>query len=187
VQTTETAAAFADHYETLQLSRNADEDTIQRVFRLLAQRFHPDNQQTGSEERFRLIHEAYVVLSDPEKRASYDARHESIRRERWRFAAQGAPQDNDFAMEQHYRYIVLEILYSRRRSDPDHPGLSQLDLAQLVGRPREHLEFTLWYLVQKKFLMRGDQSSVFITADGVDWVEANTTDSLKRRRLTDHH
>ena len=38
------------------------------VYRLLAQRFHPDNHETGSEAKFRQIHEAYSVLSDPEKR-----------------------------------------------------------------------------------------------------------------------
>ena len=36
-----------DYYETLQISPNADPDTIHRVYRLLAQRFHPDTQETG--------------------------------------------------------------------------------------------------------------------------------------------
>ena len=48
-----------DHYETLQISPNADPDTIHRVYRLLAQRFHPDNQETGDTARFRQITEAY--------------------------------------------------------------------------------------------------------------------------------
>jgi len=42
-----------DHYEVLQLSRNADIDTIRRVFHVLAQRYHPDNKETGDEEKFR--------------------------------------------------------------------------------------------------------------------------------------
>ena len=70
------ATTPADYYEALQISPNADPDTIQRVFRLLAQRFHPDNQETGNESRFRLLHEAYVTLNDPEKRAQYDVRHQ---------------------------------------------------------------------------------------------------------------
>src|SRR5690348_10209117 len=41
-----------DYYEVLQVSRNADSDTIHRVFHLLAQRYHPDNRDTGSHERF---------------------------------------------------------------------------------------------------------------------------------------
>ena len=43
----------ADHYEVLQLSRTADVDTIRRVFHVLAQRYHPDNRETGNQEKFR--------------------------------------------------------------------------------------------------------------------------------------
>ena len=60
-------SAKQDHYEVLQISKNADADTIQRVFRLLARRFHPDNPNTGNEARFRQIHEALfgrVVCAD---------------------------------------------------------------------------------------------------------------------------
>jgi DnaJ-class molecular chaperone len=42
-----------DYYETLQISPNAEPETIHRIFRLLAQRFHPDNQETGDSVRFR--------------------------------------------------------------------------------------------------------------------------------------
>ena len=61
-----------DYYEVLQVSATAEPDTIHRVYRLLAQRFHPDNQESGSPDRFHQIHEAYTVLSDPERRAKYD-------------------------------------------------------------------------------------------------------------------
>ena len=173
-----------DHYETLQISPNADADTVQRVFRLLAQRFHPDNQDTGDEARFRQIHEAYLVLNDPEQRAQYDIRHQTLRQERWRFIANGPPADNDFELEQHVRCVVLEILYTRRRTEPDKAGVSNLDLAQMLGMPREHLEFTMWYLAQKKMVTRNDQSSLTITADGVDYVEQNRDVKHPRLRLT---
>lgn len=163
-----------DHYEVLQISKNADQDTVQRVFRLLAQRYHPDNPETGNQEQFRKIHEAYLVLSDAEKRAQYDIFHETFQRERWQFVAAGPPADNDFALEQHLRFVVLEILYSQRRSDADRPSLSNLDLSRLTGRPREHLEFTIWYLIQKDLVARNDQSSLTITAAGIDYVESNT-------------
>ena len=167
------SATAGDHYETLQISKNADHDTVQRVFRLLAQRFHPDNPDTGNEEQFRRLHEAYVVLSDPEKRAQYDIFHETFQKERWQFVAAGPPADNDFALEQHMRFVILEILYSRRRTEPDKPSLSNLDISRLTGRPREHLEFTIWYLIQRELISRNDQSSLTITATGVDFVEAN--------------
>jgi curved DNA-binding protein CbpA len=174
----------ADYYEALQISPNADSDTIQRVYRLLAQRFHPDNQATGNDVQFRLLHEAYLTLSDPEKRAQYDIRHQTAREERWRFVSNAPAPENDFEFEQHLRYTVMEILYSRRRVDPNKPGLSPLDLEQLTGQPREHLEFTLWYLTQKKMLTRTDNSSLAITCEGVDYLEQNSPTRLHRLRLT---
>ena len=54
-----------DHYEVLQVSPRADQDTIQRVFRHLAKRFHPDNAESGDATRFKLIVEAHQILSDP--------------------------------------------------------------------------------------------------------------------------
>src|SRR5579859_7833754 len=61
-----------DYYEFLQISVHADSDTIHRVYRYLAARFHPDNPDTGDPEKFFLLKTAYDVLSDPEKRFAYD-------------------------------------------------------------------------------------------------------------------
>ena len=169
-----------DYYETLQISPNADPDTIQRVFRLLAQRFHPDNKETGDANRFRALHEAYSVLSVPEKRAQYDVHHQALRQERWRFTA-SAGGASDFEIEQQLRCTILEILYARRRAEPGNPSFSSFELCQLTGQPREHLEFTSWYLSQKKFVTRDDQSRLTITADGVDYVEKNRDVNVKRR------
>jgi len=173
----------ADHYETLQISPNAEPDTIHRVYRLLAQRLHPDNSETGNAEQFRRLSEAYQVLCDPERRAQYDVLHSHHRKERWRLVASGADVDNEFEVEQHVRLTALEVLYSRRRTEPDSPGLTTLDLESLIGRAREHLEFTIWYLTQKKYVTRSDNSLLAITADGVDYLEASRRDNVQRRRL----
>jgi DnaJ-class molecular chaperone len=71
---------IVDYYETLQISPNADADLIARVYRLLAQRFHPDNAETGNAARFREVHQAFIVLSEPESRATYDATYERLKR-----------------------------------------------------------------------------------------------------------
>ncbi len=63
-----------DYYEILQLSPNAEAATIERVYRLLAERCHPHKRDTGDLEMFLNLHEAHMVLSDPELRAEYDAR-----------------------------------------------------------------------------------------------------------------
>jgi curved DNA-binding protein CbpA len=172
-----------DYYEILQISPNAEPETVHRVYRLLAQRLHPDNQETGSETRFRQLTEAYEVLSDPQRRAKYDVVHQQQRRERWRLVSSAAQSENDFESEQLARLTVLEVLYTRRRVEPDTPGLFSTELEKLVGRPREHLEFTIWYLIQKKLIARSDNSVLLITADGVEHLEANYQDVLQRRRL----
>ncbi|HET9082352.1 MAG TPA: J domain-containing protein [Trebonia sp.] len=64
-----------DYYEVLGLTRDADDKAVREAFRRLARRYHPDvSAEPGAEERFKEIAEAYSVLSDPGKRASYDAR-----------------------------------------------------------------------------------------------------------------
>jgi curved DNA-binding protein CbpA len=172
-----------DYYEVLQVSTSAEPETINRVYRLLAQRFHPDNLETGNEGRFRLIHEAYTVLSDPEKRARYDVAYEQRRHDRWRLVSTGANAENDFEMEQIVRLTVLEALYTKRRVEPRDPGIFALDLEQMIGRPREHLEFTTWFLVQKKLVTRDDNSRLIITAEGADFLEQNYRANLQRKRL----
>lgn len=68
-------AAQRDYYEVLGVARDADAKAIKDAFRDLALKYHPDrNKETGAEERFKEIAEAYAILSDPKKRADYDAR-----------------------------------------------------------------------------------------------------------------
>lgn len=62
-----------DYYETLGVQRDADDATLKRAFRKLARQFHPDvNKESGAEERFKEISEAYEVLNDPQKRQLYN-------------------------------------------------------------------------------------------------------------------
>jgi molecular chaperone DnaJ len=64
-----------DYYEVLGLPRDADAKAIKDAFRQLALKYHPDrNKEPGASDRFKEIAEAYAVLSDPTKRAEYDAR-----------------------------------------------------------------------------------------------------------------
>jgi curved DNA-binding protein CbpA len=162
-----------DYYEVLQVSATADPETIHRVYRLLAQRFHPDNRETGNAARFRAISEAYTVLSNPEERARYDIVHTQQQKGRWKLVSTGAHAENDFEMEQMVRLTVLEVLYTKRRMEPREPAIYAMDLEEMIGRPREHLEFTIWYLGQRKYVTRDDNSRLIITADGVDHLEAN--------------
>ncbi len=64
---------FRDYYEVLGVARDASQDEIQKAFRKLARKYHPDvNKSKEAEDRFKEINEANEVLSDPEKRKKYD-------------------------------------------------------------------------------------------------------------------
>ncbi len=65
---------FKDYYETLGVPRDASADQIKKAFRRLARKYHPDvSKEPNAELRMKEINEANAVLSDPEKRAAYDA------------------------------------------------------------------------------------------------------------------
>ena len=65
--------AKKDYYEVLGLQKGASEDEIKKAFRKLAKKYHPDvSKEKDAEEKFKEINEAYEVLSDPKKKASYD-------------------------------------------------------------------------------------------------------------------
>ncbi|MEU6256130.1 J domain-containing protein [Streptomyces sp. NPDC047043] len=70
-----------DFYEVLGVARTADQDEIQRAYRTLARKYHPDvNKDPQAEERFKEINEAFSVLSDPEQRTRYDRFGEDFRK-----------------------------------------------------------------------------------------------------------
>jgi curved DNA-binding protein len=64
---------FKDYYAVLGVAKNASQEEIQRAYRKLARKYHPDiNKTSGAEDKFKDIGEAYEVLKDPDKRAKYD-------------------------------------------------------------------------------------------------------------------
>jgi len=75
-------SATRDYYEILGVARDADETTIKKAFRQRAMELHPDRNREDphAEEKFKELGEAYQVLSDPERRATYDRYgHEGLR------------------------------------------------------------------------------------------------------------
>ena len=174
-----------DYYEVLQISPNAEPSTIQRVYRLLAQRYHPDNLETGNAAKFRLIAEAYSVLSDPDARVKYDVAHRDRQQDRWRLISLASAVAGSSADDKMVRVTVLDLLCTQRRVNPNSPASSQGEIEKLTGIPIEHLEFCTWYLIQKRLIQRSDSSRFVITAEGVDYLDENPHVVHSAPRLTE--
>ncbi|MBI5282469.1 MAG: DnaJ domain-containing protein [Candidatus Solibacter usitatus] len=159
-----------DLYEVLQVNPRANADTIHRVYRMLAQRYHPDNRETGSEEVFKRITEAYNVLGDPARRAAYDIHHRDAQLSRWKIFGDG-PESADAESEPKKRRAILQALYTRRLRDAAHPAMSIFEFEELLGVPREHLEFSLWFLKEKGHIRRSDSNRFEITVSGAESAE----------------
>ena len=170
-----------DYYEDLQISPNADMEMIERVFRILAKRYHPDNAETGNTEKFNVLYKAYQVLSDPEKRAAFDAKYEQMRTERWKIVEE-ASQSDGFEQDERIRQGVLSLLYVARRQDALNPGMGIMEFEKVLGCPQHHMEFHLWYLKEKGWIVRTDTGGYAITADGVDKMAKNDL-LLRKDRL----
>jgi curved DNA-binding protein len=172
----------SNYYELLQISPNADHETIHRVFQFLAARLHPDNPDTGNADKFILLKQAYDILSNPVSRAEYDANFEKSEPE-------DIPLSTSFNFldavegELNRRLAVMALLYMNRRTNPYTPEVSLAEVERRMGFPRDYLDFTTWYLARKGYLTRGDNSDFTITADGVDFVEAKRAEIPVLNRL----
>src|SRR5262245_3028844 len=173
---------FRDLYEDLQLSPNASTETVERVYRLLAKRYHPDNQDTGNAQKFSEVHAAYELLMDPERRAAYDVTYGQFRADTWRVFDQRSA-DDDRENDRQIFQGILSLLYAARRQDPHQAGLGSVSLEKTLGCPREHLEFPLWYLKARGWIERLDTGQYAITVDGIDKVTSREFEMRADRLL----
>ena len=174
-----------DYYEFLQISPHADADTIHRVYRYLAARLHPDNPDSGDAEMFRLLRTAFDTLSNPVRRAEYDA---VCRREQMEVKPLSNSVDfmDSVEGEMNRRIAVLAVLYFKRRANPRFPEVSLAEIERRMGFPRDYLDFTTWYLQKKGYITRADNSDFTLTAEGVDYIETQRgTLPVLNKLLTD--
>ncbi len=162
-----------DCYEIMQLNPKADADTIHRVHRILAQRYHPDTPDTGNAEMFIRLTAAARILSDPEKRARYDVRYHASKQLQWKIFDQAEAVQGPQA-ERAKRRGILGLLYAKAVHDPEHGSMTAVTFEEMLGCPREHLQAALWYLKGKGFIARGDNGRYSITVQGFDEVETNS-------------
>lgn len=175
--------SYVDYYEDLQVSPNADLETIERVYRLLAKRYHPDNSDTGNSEKFNIITTAFKILSNAEKRAAFDAKYEDLRNQRLKTLSEVSLSEG-FENNRQIRDAILSVLYDDRRQSPSEPGVGSWRLEKLLGWPEKMLEFHIWYLKEKGWIQRIDNGGYAITAGGVDVVEDDGFSLGKGKLLT---
>lgn len=180
----ETAASDdLDYYEILQVSRHADTDTIHRVFHVLAQRYHPDNRETGSEARFRQVVEAHAILTDVERRAAYDVHLAAEDKTRYKIF-DNLQSSQGVQAEIRKRQGILRLLYTKRLVDPLQPFMRGRELSEMLGCPLEHLEFSLWFLRDTRMIQRSDNNRFEITSSGVEAFEAQESNYTRRTVLS---
>ena len=189
---------LSDCYEILQVSRRADPIMITKAYRLLAALYHPDNRETGDEERFREVVEAYRELADPVRRAAYDRANfggtasSSTRLNATDTAIVDVETGQTAQDERQLRRLVLQALYNLRRNRPYSPGLSLMVVAELLGSSIEAAQFTIWYLRGKKFIEITDDDGIAITVAGIDCLEEDEAQAVPegpsplRPSLTQH-
>jgi hypothetical protein len=161
---------FIDYYEVMELSPSASLETIHRIYRILAQRLHPDNSETGSNEAFKQLVSAYKILSDPEQRAAFDSTRGVKQQVHWRVFDQNSATPS-VEQEQMKRRGVLKALYLKRLREAENPGMNMIEMEALLGTPREHLDFTMWFLKEQGWVVRTDSGRYSITVKGVEQAE----------------
>jgi curved DNA-binding protein CbpA len=166
------AGKFQDHYIVLGIETNSDSETIQNAYAKLAQKYHPNNDETGDQAKFDSLNQAYEVLSDPGLRASFD-KVKGVDHEAGNPKFTGAEFFRALEKSALLRSAVLSILYDRRRIKSFKPSLSMRHLEGMLSVEPDELNFALWYLKKRGYAINDDKSSIEITVDGMDYLEQN--------------
>lgn len=148
----------------------ADSDTIQRAYAKLAQKYFPNNPETGNSEMFDAINMAYETLSDPQLRATFD-KLKGVGQAEGKPTFSGAAFFDALGRESILRSAILCVLYDRRRTKPSSPSLSMRQLESIVEATETELATSMWYLKQRGLVASDDKSSLHVTVDGLDFLE----------------
>jgi len=164
------AGKYQDHYQVLGVEFRADSETIQRAYKRLAEKFHPDNIESGDYDIFESINLAFEVLSDPFLRKEFD-KVKGIGEEDQGPQFAGAEFFESFGRAESLRTAMLCILCDRRRTNTLKPGLLLRHVEKMLRCNEQELQFALWYLKFKSLVTVDDKSNLTITVHGVDYIE----------------
>ncbi len=165
------AGKFQDHYEVLGVDHKAGSDAIQASYARMAEKYHPKTGILPDAEKFESITLAFEVLSDPELRSEFNKLKGIGGDEKPKFS--GAPFFEAYRRDGQLRVGLLCVLYDRRRTKPFTPSLSMRHIEAIFNASSQELNFALWYLKQRDLVVADDKSSLQITVNGMDYLEAN--------------
>ena len=178
VQQQESFMSNPNHYDTLEVSRNASNDAIERMFRHLATKHHPDT--GGDKAKFNLLIEAFEVLRHKDSRAAYDQELINETQEISRLVENSKQAGPDAAL----RHELLCLFYARRREQGSSPSLGEVAIEKTLNLPIHVIEFHLWYFKEKGWITRWESGGYTITAEGVDQIDMTELRIASHRRIT---
>lgn len=173
---------FIDYYEVLEVSSNANVETIERVFRYLARGLHPDTSDNHDHRQFSNLVKAYDTLKDARSRAAYDVEYRKHQAHQAGLRRDAEATGGD-TMDRHR---LLSLFYAKRRRDMKNPGVGIMTLQQCLGCPEQILDFHLWYFREKGWVAREETGLLAITAAGVDEIEARNRNEANKHPLITH-
>ncbi len=165
------------HYELLELSASANADTVERMFRYLSTKHHPD--RGGDKEKFSNLVKAFEVLREPVSRDAYDAQLQKEKQEREGLVEHARQAGPDVEV----RKQLLHLFYARRRQSVGSPGIGAMSIEKEMDLPEEMLSFHLWFFREKGWIRREEDGGMSITAEGVERVEASKFSVSKLARI----
>jgi hypothetical protein len=166
------SSKFQDHYSILGVEPRADSEMIQTAYSRMAQKYHPNNPDTGNVDKFDAVNQAYEVLSDPSLRIEFD-KVKGIDPDAGNPKFTGLVFFDALRQSSLLRAAILCLLYDRRRMKPFKASLSMRHVEGMIQADTEDLNFALWYLKQRALVASDDKSSLQITVEGMDYLEKN--------------
>ena len=155
-----------NHYDALQVSQNASQEVIEKMFRFLATKHHPD--AGGDRQTFNEVVAAFEVLRDENTRNQYDLELRNDTHEVARLRENSKQAGPDAAI----RHELLCLFYARRREQTANPALGAMSIEKTLGLHEDVLNFHLWYFKEKNWIKRCENGGYAITAEGVDQIDS---------------
>ncbi len=161
---------LVNYYDFLMISSNADLKMLEAAVRVMLARYNPKNPETGDEQSFELVKRAYLTLSDPHHRATYDKglTEQSL----------NGPRDVSDSItldvvqtEKKKRQGVIALLYQRMMANSHDPGMSTPQIEDVLGLEHEDMQFAYWVLREQGLIVRTTNGNFSISVQGVLWAE----------------